>query len=234
MGYLDKSTITVDAVLTNRGRELLSAGGNVATNFQITKFALADDEVDYRLYNPSHPLGNLQAGRVIENMPILEASTDESILMRSKLVTITGDEPKGSGGVYVIPAIALGVTLAGGTSTTISRATNPGGGVSKTLTLSNIRTNTGVAGDASVNRVDANEQETRYTIIIADSSLATFSSPYTGTTSVRTSTRGPVTAIGTAFQIIPSSTDAIGTTTVTVYGDQTGATKVFNLTVTNS
>ena len=41
MGFLDNSTITVDAILTKRGREILSQGGN----FNITKFALSDEEV---------------------------------------------------------------------------------------------------------------------------------------------------------------------------------------------
>ena len=52
MGYLDNSTITVDAILTKKGRELLARGRN---EFQISQFALADDEVDYDLYNSEHP-----------------------------------------------------------------------------------------------------------------------------------------------------------------------------------
>jgi len=54
MGYLDKSIITVDAILTKKGRELLARGDG---SFKITQFALADDEIDYTLYNPSHPSG---------------------------------------------------------------------------------------------------------------------------------------------------------------------------------
>ena len=46
MGYLDNSSITVDAILTKKGRELLAKGDG---SFQITKFALSDDEVDYNL-----------------------------------------------------------------------------------------------------------------------------------------------------------------------------------------
>ena len=37
MGFLDNSSITVDAILTKRGRQILSQGGN----FQITKFIWA-------------------------------------------------------------------------------------------------------------------------------------------------------------------------------------------------
>ena len=56
MGYLNKSTITVDAVLTKKGREILSRGQQAAS--EITQFAVADDEVDYSLYTTSHPLGS--------------------------------------------------------------------------------------------------------------------------------------------------------------------------------
>jgi hypothetical protein len=53
MGYLNNSVVTVDAILTTKGRELLAQG-----NFNITQFALADDEIDYTLYNPNHPSGS--------------------------------------------------------------------------------------------------------------------------------------------------------------------------------
>jgi hypothetical protein len=91
MGYLDNSTITVDAILTKRGRELLAQGrGQVggATAFQITRFALADDEVDYDLWNPAHPLGSNYYGAVIENMPVTEAVPDETQSMKYKLITL--------------------------------------------------------------------------------------------------------------------------------------------------
>ena len=55
MGYLNNSVITVDAILTKKGRELLARGDG---SFKITQFALADDEIDYTLYNPSHPSGS--------------------------------------------------------------------------------------------------------------------------------------------------------------------------------
>ena len=54
MGFLNNTTVTVDAILTKKGRELLAQGTNA---FNITKFALADDEVDYRLWDTSHPNG---------------------------------------------------------------------------------------------------------------------------------------------------------------------------------
>ena len=68
MGFLDNTSITVDAILTKKGRELLARGQD---EFRITKFALADDEVDYELWNPAHSLGSDYYGIVIENMPVM-------------------------------------------------------------------------------------------------------------------------------------------------------------------
>lgn len=85
MAYLDNSTVTIDAILTKKGRELLSNGSK---SFIITKFALADDEIDYGLWNPTHTLGSNYYGKVIEDMPLLEAVPDETQMMRSKLVSL--------------------------------------------------------------------------------------------------------------------------------------------------
>lgn len=74
MGFLDNSTITVDAILTKRGREILSQGGN----FNITKFALSDEEVDYTLYDVTHPDGTDSYGAVIENMSLLEGAPNRN------------------------------------------------------------------------------------------------------------------------------------------------------------
>ena len=68
MGFLDNSTITVDAILTKVGRRKLSAG-----TFNITRYALSDEEIDYTLYDVSHPNGTDSYGTVIENMNLLEA-----------------------------------------------------------------------------------------------------------------------------------------------------------------
>ena len=85
MGFLDNTSITVDAILTKKGRELLARGQN---EFKITKFALADDEVDYNLFDVTHPNGSDSYGKVIENMPLLEAIPDENHVMRYKLITL--------------------------------------------------------------------------------------------------------------------------------------------------
>ena len=85
MGFLNNTTVTVDAILTKKGRELLAQGTEA---FNITKFALADDEVDYNLWDVTHPNGSDYYGKVIENMPLLEAFPDENHVMRYKLVTL--------------------------------------------------------------------------------------------------------------------------------------------------
>ena len=85
MGYLNNQVVTVDAILTKKGRELLAKGDG---SFKITQFALADDEIDYTLYNPNHPSGSAYYGEAIENMPLLEAFPDEAQMMKYKLVTL--------------------------------------------------------------------------------------------------------------------------------------------------
>jgi hypothetical protein len=89
MGYLDNTSVTVDAILTKKGREYLASGRG---NFQITKFALGDDEVDYTLWNTAHSLGSDYYGEIIENMPVLEAITDENFALRYKLLTLDKSE----------------------------------------------------------------------------------------------------------------------------------------------
>ena len=74
MGFLDNSSITVDAILTKRGRQILSQGGD----FTITKFALSDEEIDYTLYDVTHPNGTDSYGTVIENMSLLEATSNRT------------------------------------------------------------------------------------------------------------------------------------------------------------
>ena len=85
MGYLDNSSITVDAILTKRGRELLSRNDG---SFKITQFALGDDEIDYQLFNENHPNGTQYAAEAIENMPIIEALPNGANSMNSKLITL--------------------------------------------------------------------------------------------------------------------------------------------------
>ena len=110
MGYLNNQIITVDAILTKKGRELLAKGDG---SFNITQFALSDDEVDYTLYNPNHPSGSAFYGEAIENMPLLEAFPDESQMMKYKLVTLPRQTAKmpilagsGIGRLLTIPQLS--------------------------------------------------------------------------------------------------------------------------------
>lgn len=116
MGYLDNSILTIDAVLTKKGRELLARGDG---SFAITQFALADDEVDYTLYNPKHPSGSAYYGEAIENMPILEAFTDENQVMKYKLATL----PRGTAKLPVLDLGYTAITLKQGASLAITPQT---------------------------------------------------------------------------------------------------------------
>ena len=98
MGYLDNTTVTVDAILTKKGRELLAQGGSA---FEITKFALSDDEVDYNLYMPAHTEGTSKYGEAIEAMPVVEAVPDQNYILRHKLITL----PKGN---LKLPKLGVG------------------------------------------------------------------------------------------------------------------------------
>ena len=99
MAYLDNSVVTVDAILTKKGRELMARGDG---SFRITQFALADDEIDYTLYNPSHPSGSAFYGEAIENLPLLEAFPDESQIMKYKLTTL----PRGTARLPIIASVS--------------------------------------------------------------------------------------------------------------------------------
>jgi len=117
MGYLDNSSITVDAILTKRGRQLLSQGGTGA--FTITQFALGDDEIDYTLFNEDHPNGSQYSGEAIENMPLIEAIPDGNNTMIHKLITLNSGTSK-------LPLVTINVpkvTLNLGASTIITPST---------------------------------------------------------------------------------------------------------------
>ena len=85
MGYLNNTVVTVDAILTDVGRQLLAQQNG---QFKITQFALADDKIDYTLYNPNNPSGSAYYGQAIENMPLLEAFPQANQTMKYKLVTL--------------------------------------------------------------------------------------------------------------------------------------------------
>ena len=155
MGYLNNQVVTVDAILTKKGRELLARGDG---SFNITQFALADDEVDYTLYNPNHPSGSAFYGEAIENMPLLEAFPDENQVMKYKLTTL----PRSTAKMPVISIDTQNYVISQGDTTTISphtlnylqssTATTEGDGY--TMTISDIRllstfTGTGISSDVA-------------------------------------------------------------------------------------
>lgn len=84
MAFLDNSgDIILDAVLTETGRKRMATG-----NFNITKFAFGDDEIDYRLYNSNHRSGSAYYDLEILQTPIFEASTAKNAVINYGLVTL--------------------------------------------------------------------------------------------------------------------------------------------------
>lgn len=116
MGYLSNAVVTVDAILTKKGRELLARGDG---SFKITQFALADDEIDYTLYNPDHPSGSAYYGQAIEAMPLLEAFPDETQIMKYKLTTL----PRGTAKLPLLDLGFAAIRLKQGASLAITPQT---------------------------------------------------------------------------------------------------------------
>ena len=116
MGFLNNTSVTVDAILTKKGRELLAKNDG---SFRITQFSLSDYEIDYTLYNPSHPSGSAFYGEAIEAMPILEAFPDETQIMKYKLLTL----PRGTAKLPVLDVGYTTITLRQGASLAITPQT---------------------------------------------------------------------------------------------------------------
>ena len=116
MGYLNNAVVTVDAILTTKGREALASNDG---SFQITQFALSDDEIDYTLYNPSHPSGSAYYGEAIVNQPLLEAFPLESQIMKYKLATL----PRGTAKMPILNLGYAAITLQQGAQLAITPQT---------------------------------------------------------------------------------------------------------------
>lgn len=116
MGYLNSTTISIDSILTKKGRELLAKNDG---SFRITQFALSDDEIDYTLYNPEHPSGSAFFGEAIEAMPILEAFPDETQIMKYKLITL----PRGTAKIPVLDLGYSSISIKQGSSLSITPQT---------------------------------------------------------------------------------------------------------------
>ena len=84
MGFLNHATnnIIIDAVLTERGRELLSKNDG---SFSIASFTFGDDEVDYSIIEKyGNPIGK---EKIEKNTPIFEANPNENIAIKHKLIS---------------------------------------------------------------------------------------------------------------------------------------------------
>jgi len=116
MGYLNNQIVTVDAILTKKGRELLARNDG---SFRITQFALSDDEIDYTLFNPNNASGSAYYGQAIENMPLLEAFPDETQIMKYLLTTL----PRGTAKMPIINIGYTNIVLKQGASLSITPQT---------------------------------------------------------------------------------------------------------------
>ena len=222
MGYLDNSSITVDAILTKRGRELLSRNDG---SFRITQFALGDDEVDYTLFNENHPNGTQYASEAIENMPLIEAIPDGSNMMKSQLITL-------GRGKSLLPYISVpGVTdntltlTKGGIGDSISPQTH---------NMTNVAAGAGVEGAGyKFTVVNFNY----LTSMVTDSSHGSPSEldTYGGTEAIAEHVSGDVLTVVPTNEdaLFPTGTEAL-TTTLIIEGLSTGARKTLQIIVNKS
>ena len=116
MGYLNNQIVTVDAILTKKGRELLAKNDGT---FRITQFSLSDDEIDYTLFNPNNPSGSAYYGQAIEGMPLLEAFSDETQIMKYLLTTL----PRGTAKMPILNIGYTNIVLKQGASLSITPQT---------------------------------------------------------------------------------------------------------------
>jgi len=116
MGYLNNQIVTVDAILTKKGREALAKNDG---SFRITQFSLSDDEIDYTLFNPNNPSGSAYYGQAIEGMPLLEAFSDETQIMKYLLTTL----PRGTAKMPIINIGYTNIVLKQGASLSITPQT---------------------------------------------------------------------------------------------------------------
>jgi hypothetical protein len=214
MGYLNNSVVTVDAILTDVGRQLLSQNNG---SFRITQYSLADDEIDYTLYNPNHPSGSAYYGEAIQNMPLLEAFPQASQIMKYKLTTL----PRGTAKIPIL-AIPASIALKQGQSQVITPQTlNYTGGNTfeqngYTFTISDIRLFSTYEG-VGINTPTAVNLNTTTTLGTSVSK-----------TVIGTSLNLRATTVNTLF----SSTNSLQAT-LTIEGRDSGARSIIPVTVTS-
>ncbi len=218
MGYLDNVVVTVDAILTKKGRELLARNDG---SFRITQFSLADDEIDYTLYNPSHPSGSAFYGEAIENMPLLEAFPDETQVMKYKLTTL----PRGTSKLPVINVGYSSITLKQAASLVITPQTLNYLGATSTFEPSGYVVTVG----------DARLLSTFTGIGIDTTNLGPSDvSSTTGTQISKTVIGTSFTLVGTTIDTLFGSTATSLSTTITVMGRDSGSRISIPLTVTKN
>ena len=204
MGYLDNTSITVDAILTKKGRQKLASGQSLS----ISKFALGDDEIDYTLYEPAHPKGSAYYDSAIKAIPIMEASPDETQVLRYKLVTL----PKGT---TQIPIVALGISAVGvfqdEGQVALSPTTPPQGNTNAGYTV--------VLADQRAG-----------TLSVTQGASAAGSVPVFLGEEI-TTTAQVVSGLGFTFTPNPALTSNVSST-ITVYGNETGGSQTIPVTIT--
>jgi hypothetical protein len=215
MGYLSNTVVTVDAILTKKGRELLARGDG---SFKITQFAIADDEIDYTLYNPNHVSGSAYYGEAIETMPLLEAFPDENQIMKYKLVTL----PRGTAKLPVLDLGFSAIILKQGASLAITpqtlnylSSTNTFEAGGYVATIADARTLN------SINGVGINTTEA-----VALNSTTTLGTNVSKTV-IGTSINLTATTVSTLF-----GTNTSLQTTITVVGRDSGARLTIPVTIT--
>ena len=207
MGYLDNSSITVDAILTKKGRQLLARGRD---EFKITQYALADDEIDYDLWNPDHPLGTAYYGAAIENMPVVEALADETQMLKYKLVTL----PKGTARIPVVRVAQSTIELNANESTIIRPSTVNFGGGNRRFGYTAILSDSDVA-DIVATRSARNQNIASVPQFIGDSEAAQ-----------------SITVSGAEFEITGKELlKGDRTITILIIGNETGGRATVTLTV---
>jgi hypothetical protein len=208
MSYIDNQTVTVDAILTKKGRELLAKNGNL----QITSFALADDEIDYSLYNPLHPNGSAFYDIALRNIPVFEPLSDETQTMKYKLVTLNQ-------GVTSIPTINLNITLINvsrdnSSEQIISPSTNPSYNTTYGYTA--------ILGNKNVGTLIVEEANSTNSV---SNTIPTFAGDI-ATTSAQV-------VVGKKFKFIPNtSLNKTTTTNLTIVGNESGGSTSIEVTVT--
>ena len=207
MAYLDNNVLTVNAILTKKGREVLAKTGGL----NITAFALADDEIDYTQFNPNHPMGSAYYDIAIRNTPIMEPLTDESQVMKYKLVTLNE-------GVTSIPTISISPSVISVPRTYTSAidiipSTSPTYNVTLGYTAILANKNVGTLVVTETNNINS-----------ATATVPTFSGDLASQSSQ--------VVVGSKFRFIPNSSLAKTTTTnITIIGNESGGNASINVTV---